>query len=130
MSCVAMIKRSGGGHIAHLHFVICHHSVARLRKISFGNDIPVYTTFHLNQTFYTLSRPEPSFCRPEPSFCHPERPFVLLNHPFVTLNHPSDILNAPSVILNEVKDLHTQFVVWCPLENESKNARSRHEIIQ
>ena len=56
----------------------------------FGNDIPVYTTFHLNQTFYTLSRPE--------------RPFVTQNHPFV-------ILNAPSVILNEVKDLHTQFWV-------------------
>lgn len=97
MSYVVMIKRSGGGHIAHLHFVICHHSVARLRKISFGNDIPVYTTFHLNQTFYTLSRPEPSLS-------HPERPFVTQNHPFV-------ILNAPSVILNEVKDLHTKFVV-------------------
>ena len=47
-----------------------------------GNDIPVYTTFHLNQTFYTLFRPE--------------LPFVTLNHPFV--------------ILNEVKDFHTQFL--------------------
>ena len=47
-----------------------------------GNDIPVYTTFHLNQTFYTLFRPE--------------LPFVTLNHPFF--------------ILNEVKDFHTQFL--------------------
>ena len=60
--------------------------------------MPVYTTFHLNPTFYTLCHPEPSLCHPEPH----------------------------SVILNGVKDLHAQFGVSCPVENESKNARSRH----
>ena len=54
---------------------------------------PLYTTFHLNQTFYTLYHPEASFSHSEPSLCH------------------SDPL---SVILNEVKDLHTQFRVSCP----------------
>ena len=70
--------------------------------------IPVYTTFHLNQTIYTLSHPEASFSHSEPSLC--------LSDPL-------------SVILNEVKDLHTQFRVSCPVEKESKNARSRHKII-
>ena len=27
--------------------------------INYGNDIPLYTTFHLNQTFYTLYHTEP-----------------------------------------------------------------------
>ena len=90
----------------------------------FGNDIPVYTTFHLNQTFYTLSRPEPSLSLPERPFVTLNHPFVILNHPFVILNDLFVILNHPSVILNEVKDLHTQFGVYCPVEKESKNART------
>ena len=61
-----------------ISFILNHYC-----PIKFGSNTPVYTTFHLNQTFYTLCHPEPH----------------------------SVILNDPSFILNEVKDLHTQFGV-------------------
>ena len=80
--------------------------------LKFARAVPQKGSFTAQHTILcTSSAHHPlltTLCHPEPSLCHPE---------------------PHSVILNEVKDLHTQFGVSCPVENESKNARSRHEII-
>ena len=79
--------------------------------------IYIYTTFHLNQTFYTL------LILPHLSSIIPQSSWTIL----LSFGSSFCFPEPHSVILNEVKDLHAQFGVSCPVKKESKNARSRHE---